>query len=76
VVGYNLPNERSEVYELIENIFDTFGVRIGVIDFRSLIRLAVIAVSTGHKLVLQDFRTMKGIMHVKPATAAGRGRPR
>jgi hypothetical protein len=33
VVGFNPPNERSEVHELIEDIDKVFDIKVGVIDF-------------------------------------------
>src|SRR5690606_22336524 len=39
VVGFNLPNDRAEVSGLIADIRNTFGVTIGVIDIRALLRL-------------------------------------
>jgi hypothetical protein len=39
VVGYNMPNNRSEVSSLISDINKTFNVSIGVIDFESLLKI-------------------------------------
>lgn len=64
VVGFNPPNERSEVWELVENIYATFQVRVGVLDFRTLVRLVLMALASGRQVVLQDFRAMKGILDV------------
>ena len=40
-VGYLLPNDRSEVGDLVADIYSAFGVNIGIIDLRSLLVLAV-----------------------------------
>lgn len=40
-VGYYLPNERAEVFRLIQDIKATFGYRIGVIDFKSLLTISI-----------------------------------
>ena len=56
VVGYNIPNDRSDVIRLIDDIYFTFGISIGVIDFKSLLRLA--AVSSLEKKT-PDFITLK-----------------
>lgn len=42
VVGYNLPNERSDVYALIHDIRHTYNINIGIIDFKSLLHMALI----------------------------------
>lgn len=68
LVGFNLPNERSEVRELIDNYYSAFNFRIGVVDFRSLVHLAMLAVVSGRQVVLRDFRAMKGIIHVDHTT--------
>lgn len=39
VVGYNSPNDRSEVNGLISDIYKAFNIVIGVIDFKSLLTL-------------------------------------
>lgn len=40
-IGYYMPNERAEVSSLICDIKTTYGYRIGVIDFRSLLSMAL-----------------------------------
>lgn len=40
-VGYYMPNERAEVTRLISDFKETYGYRIGVIDLKSLLSLAV-----------------------------------
>jgi hypothetical protein len=40
-VGYYLPNERAEVNTLIHDIKETYGYRIGVIDFKSLLSISI-----------------------------------
>ena len=39
VVCYNLPNDRSEVSSLINDVFEVYGIVIGVIDFRTLLQI-------------------------------------
>ena len=48
VVCYNLPNSRSEVSSLINDIFEVYDIVIGVIDFRTLLQIA------GSKLLLKE----------------------
>ncbi len=40
VVCYKLPNNRSEVNSLINDIFEVYDIVIGVIDFRTLLQIA------------------------------------
>ncbi len=62
VIGFNPPNDRSEVHELIENIWNAFGVRVGVIDFRSLLTMAIHAEKNGKKLSIKDFNLLLGVI--------------
>lgn len=39
IVGYEYPNKRSEVNRLILDIFNTYNIRIGMIDLENLIKL-------------------------------------
>jgi hypothetical protein len=59
------------VHELVENIFTTFGIRIGILDFYSLVTLSVVALSKHHKIAIDDFRPMKGVVSVDRITQAG-----
>lgn len=62
VVGYELPNARAEVQELINNVYETYGYRIGVIGLRSLLRLAVESIQTGKPVDIAKIRKLKGIV--------------
>lgn len=64
LVGFNLPNERSEVNQLTEDIYNAFSINIGVIDLRVLLRIAINTIVTGKLHDLSEIRTLKGIVHV------------
>jgi hypothetical protein len=64
VVGYNVPNERSEVHELVNDIRKAFNIRVGVIDIRSLLMLCVTSLATGKKLDLKGLRRLQGVIRV------------
>ena len=40
-VGYELPNDRAEVINLIYDIKKTYGYKIGIIDLKSLLSMAI-----------------------------------
>lgn len=63
-VGYYPPNERAEVSRLILNIKDTYGVRIGIIDFHSLLTLASESVRNGVSYVA-EIQQMEGLINVE-----------
>lgn len=46
-VGYYLPNDRAEVSSLIRDIRSVYGYKIGVIDIKTLITVAVSIIQNG-----------------------------
>ena len=66
-VGYNLPNNRSEVASLISDIYKAFNVVIGVIDTRSLLRLVAASILEGKKHNPSDLVHLQGIINVSDA---------
>jgi len=60
-VGFNAPNERSEVRELIKDVHRAYGFNVGVLDLRALAGLALAAILSGSKLTLDGFTEMKGV---------------
>jgi hypothetical protein len=64
VVGYNPPNVRSEVHELIADIKNTYGISVGVIDFKSLLSLVLTVIVSGKKIVIHDFNHIEGVFRV------------
>lgn len=64
VVGYNLPNDRSEVLSLIADVHKSFGFFIGVIDFRSLLRLAIASLVENKQHDDEALRNLHGIIEV------------
>ena len=65
VVGYNPPNDRSEVHELIDDISETFGINVGVIDFRTLLRLALQRIQANSPLELGEITHQRGVLRVE-----------
>jgi hypothetical protein len=65
VVGFNPPNDRSEVHGLVEDIRRAFNIRIGVIDFRSLLALALQSVKSGKKINFREFHLLQGAIRVE-----------
>lgn len=60
-VGFNPPNERSEVRELINDVHRAYGFNVGVLDIRSLAALALAAARSGGRLELKGFTNMRGV---------------
>ena len=70
VVGYEPPNDRSEVHELIDDIEKVFNLRVGVVDFRSLLTLVLEVVASGKQIQLTSFKQLKGIIRVERSSPA------
>lgn len=64
VVGYNIPNDRSEVASLVLDIQRVFGITIGIIDLRSLLRLVAGVVLYGKEHNRADLRNLAGFIDV------------
>jgi len=64
-IGYNSPNYRSDVSQLIEDIYNAFGINIGVIDFRTLLNIVVKTITEKKSINLEDLRNTRGIINVK-----------
>lgn len=58
-----MPNERAEVADLIENIKYTFGYKIGVLDFKSLLSIAVSILINGKGIDLEKIFDLEGLTH-------------
>lgn len=64
-VGYNPPNDRAEVSRLIADIKDTFNVNIGIIDFLSLLTIAIATVRSDGDNHVVEIRQMEGLINVE-----------
>ncbi len=64
VVGYNLPNERSEVHELIDDIHKAFDVSVGVIGLRTLLFLVCVSLQESASIELPDIVNLRGVYDV------------
>lgn len=64
VVGYELPNIRAEVTKLINDIYNTYNIRIGVIGLRTLFAMAISAISNGKRIEAAKLNGVKGILNV------------
>lgn len=70
VVGYAPPSDRSEVHELVDDIDKAFNLRVGVVDFRSLLTLVVEVVASGKQVRLTSFKQLKGVIRVERSSPA------
>ena len=64
VVGYRVPNDRAEVLALISDIRKAFNITIGVIDTRSLLRLAAAIILENKQHSTRELLHLQGIIDV------------
>ncbi len=64
IVGYQIPNERGDLSTLIDDIHITFGIKIGVIDLRTLGLLAMRAVREAISIDAVQLSGLKGFLDV------------
>ena len=64
IVGYQIPNERAELAALIDDIYATYQIRIGVIDLTTLAVLALLAISANQTVQTEQLRTLRGFLNV------------
>jgi hypothetical protein len=63
VVGYNLPNERGEMSNLIDDVFNTFKINIGVFDLLTLTSLALQSITNEVSLSKLQLKTLRGYLN-------------
>lgn len=64
VVGFRPPNERGDMSNLIDNVFDAFGLKLGVIDLGSLAYLAARSVRDGVTIDPEQLAHLRGFLDV------------
>lgn len=64
IVGFQIPNERGEMSNLIDNVYSAFGLRLGVIDLGSLAYLAAKAVDEGVTIDADQLAHLRGFLDV------------
>ena len=59
-MGYYLPNDRAEVTRLIKDIKEVYAFRIGVIDLKTLITIAVSIIEDNKSFDLKRLFELEG----------------
>ena len=62
-IGYYMPNDRAEVNRLIADFKSTYGYRIGVIDLKSLLSLAVSVLVDNNGFDKEQLFSLEGLMN-------------
>ncbi len=64
-VGYHMPHDRAEVGRLIDDIKFAFNIKIGIIDFKSLLIMAIKTLRGSAYIDPQEIRKMEGLINVE-----------
>lgn len=62
-VGWSIPNERSDVYKLIEDIYTVFEVNVAVTDIVALLKAAYICILKKEIYKVADFQNVRGVIN-------------
>ena len=63
-MGYRVPNDRSDLMQLIEDIKSCYGISIGVLDFDSLLRMAFLKFTTNVVPNREELNKLVGVADV------------
>lgn len=61
-VGYNIPNKRSDVYFLIDDIRKVFNINIAIIDIKTLYKAAIYCILHRKHYKIEDFNNYYGVV--------------
>ena len=60
--GFKVPNDRSDVYKLIEEIYETYNINIAILDVETLIRAAFYCAITNSYYDVEEFIGKRGVI--------------
>lgn len=60
--GYKLPNDRSDVYKLIDEIFQTYNINISILDVETLIKASFYCATTNSYYGVDSFVNKRGVI--------------
>lgn len=61
--GFHIPNKRSDVYQLIDDIYKTFQLNIAILDAETLISAAFYCLLTNKKFQPNSFKNVRGAIN-------------
>lgn len=64
LVGFELPADRSDVSNLVDDIYIAYNVSVGIIDFGSLVRLAAIQMLQDREPKDEDLFALRGLLAI------------
>ena len=64
IVGYKIPNKRGDLFALIDDMYAAYGFKIGVLDLRALVLLAMRAITESVTIDEKQLSHLKGFLDV------------
>lgn len=61
-VGFNLPNERSDIHKLIEDIYHVYGINVAITDVKTLIKSALYCIVNDKCYPISNLLNVRGII--------------
>ena len=61
-VGYRIPEERSDVYMLIEDIYEIFNINVGIVDIYELLHAAYNVILNNKVYELSELENRRGVI--------------
>lgn len=62
-VGYGMPGNRTDINDLINYIKETYGYSIGMIDFRTMLSVAISILIDRKGFAKEELYSLEGLMH-------------
>lgn len=59
-IGFSVPNKRSDVYKLIEDIYKTYKINIAIADIKDLLIAMLYCYNNSTRFNISDFENYKG----------------
>lgn len=64
-VGFKIPNNRSDVYKLIDDIHNAYGVNISILDLKTIIVTAKFCTNNNMSYNIEELNNVKGVINFK-----------
>ena len=72
IVGFRLPSDRSDISSLIDDVYETYRIRVGVMDLHALTLAAMRRLCENVKVDVGEIRRLKGFLHAEADTTPAR----
>ena len=64
-VGFKIPNKRSDVHKLIEDIYNTYRLNIAIMEINTIVEAALKCTRDNIHFDLEELNDKRGIMRFR-----------